>query len=116
MQTKSIWVPTLAPVAAFSAFSGHKGAIAGETLKGHMQAVHAAFSRGAYVASGSDSGAFGVAHGVGTITERKLLKDASGMDEVSFNKRLCVVNEQVKEVFVRQQVEGDDCARIHLLL
>ena len=99
VRTKAVWVPTLAPVAVFSGMGDSKAEVAGQILKDHMCSVGKAFSAGAHVASGSDSGAFGVPHGAGIITECGLLHQASGMDEASFSRQLRTANERVRDVF-----------------
>ena len=99
VRTKAVWTPTLAPVAVFSGMGDDKAEVAGQILEDHMRSVGKAFSAGAYVASGSDSGAFGVPHGVGIIKECDLLHRASGMDEASFAKQLRAANERVRDVF-----------------
>jgi hypothetical protein len=75
VQTKAVWVPTLAPVAVFAGFATKRGAVAGDILKMQMDSIRRAFAGGAYVASGSDSGAHGVPHGGGILAE---LRDGRG--------------------------------------
>jgi len=99
VQTKAIWVPTIAPVAAFARAGDDKGKIAAEISRDHMRSVGKAFAAGAYVASGSDSGAVGVPHGAGIITECELLRQSSGMDNGSFNKLLYAANTRVRDIF-----------------
>ena len=99
VRTKAVWVPTLAPVAVFAGMRDDKSEVAGQILRDHMRSVGKAFSAGAHVASGSDSGAFGVPHGEGIITECNLLRQASGMDEPSFARQLRKANERVRDVF-----------------
>ena len=95
-QTRTLWVPTIAAIAAFSGRSGcgeslrYDGRpgfdlrITRRTVEAHMAAVAeaAAFGEGrperadtVLIASGSDSGAFGVPHGPGTLTEYGLLRE-----------------------------------------
>ncbi len=72
----TVWVPTLAAVAAFIDRPGFNGEVARETVEKQLYALHYASKWGALIASGSDSGAVGVPHGPGTETEYRLLKQA----------------------------------------
>ena len=74
----SIWVPTLAAVAAFVGREGFDSAVAEETLRRQMDAVSLGYKMGVKIAPGSDSGAVGVVHGRGTVWEYELLKEALG--------------------------------------
>jgi hypothetical protein len=98
-ETKAVWVPTLAPVSAFSACAGTKGAVATEVLQKQMDCIFRAFRKGAFIASGSDSGAHGVPHGEGILAELSLMHQSSGMDEVLFLKQVNIANERIKELF-----------------
>ena len=83
-ETQTLWVPTLAAIVAFSGRSGFDAEITRRTAEVHMAAVKEAarFGAGAQaestsgrvlIAAGSDSGAVGVPHGSGTLTEYGLL-------------------------------------------
>jgi len=102
VKAKVIWVPTLAPVAAFSASGTDQGKVAAAILENHMASVGKAFSAGAYVASGSDSGAYGVPHAAGLITECELLQRASGIEKPLFDRQLFAANSRVREIFAAQ--------------
>jgi len=101
VQTGAVWVPTLAPVAVFSNAPTDSGAIAGAILKTQMEMITMAFAKGAFVASGSDSGSHGVLHGQGIQTELSLLQEASRMDDTSFQKRVNAANERVRDIFIQ---------------
>ena len=84
-QSDTVWVPTIAAVAAFSGRSGSGAAVSysprpgfdpditRRTAEAHMAAVSEGSRMGAKIAAGSDSGAFGVRHGTGTLSEYGLL-------------------------------------------
>lgn len=67
----TVWVPTLAAVEAFIHRDG--AYTAGETLRRQRETLALAAELGIPVASGSDSGAVGVPHGLGTVREYELL-------------------------------------------
>ena len=86
-ESRSIWVPTIAAIAAFA---GRRGAgssasyvvrpgfdpaITRKTVEELMHSVSEAAKTGAMIAAGSDSGAFGVPHGSGTLSEYGLLAE-----------------------------------------
>ena len=71
----TLWVPTLSAIAAFAGRAGYDRSVTAETLRVQRQRVRYALERGAPVCSGSDSGAWGVPHGQGIITELELLGD-----------------------------------------
>lgn len=116
-QTRTLWVPTIAAIAAFSGRSGcgellrYDGRpgfdlrITRRTVEAHMAAVAEAAAFGAdrpdgantvLIASGSDSGAFGVPHGPGTLTEYGLLREC-GLSE----ERIIAANALLRERFRR---------------
>ncbi len=84
-QSRSIWVPTIAAIAAFAgrrgsgrnavfaARPGFDPDITRRTVESLMEAVRKASERGVLIAAGADSGAFGVPHGSGTLSEYSLL-------------------------------------------
>ena len=84
-ESNTIWVPTIAAIAAFSgrrgsgenvSYEGRPGfdkEVTRKTAEAHMAAVSEAGRLGAKIAAGSDSGAFGVPHGSGTLSEYSLL-------------------------------------------
>ena len=84
-ESNTIWVPTIAAIAAFSgrrgsgenvSYEGRPGfdkEVTRMTAEAHMAAVSKAGRLGAKIAAGSDSGAFGVPHGSGTLSEYSLL-------------------------------------------
>lgn len=86
----TVWVPTLAAVEVFTYRAGYDRRIAGITLENQKKALRMAADKGVLIASGSDSGAYGVPHGNGIIKEMTLLKQAGLSDsEIERgNKRL----------------------------
>ena len=79
--SESIWVPTVAATAAFVGRAGFDPDVTAETVERQKAAVRRAYALGAKIASGSDSGAVGVPHGAGTVTEYGLLRGAGVPDE-----------------------------------
>ena len=79
-QSDSIWVPTLAATDAFIGRAGFDSAVTEQTVAQQMRNVASAAALGALIASGSDAGASGVAHGSGVRTEYRLLY-AAGLSE-----------------------------------
>ncbi len=75
-ESETVWVPTLAAVAAFIGRKGFDESVARETVEKQKAALKFAADRGASIAAGSDSGAVGVPHGPGTETEYRLLAEA----------------------------------------
>lgn len=76
----TIWVPTVAAIDAFIDRPGFDTAVARRTLETQLERIRRASDMGAQIASGSDSGAVGVPHGVGTETEYVLLRRAGLTD------------------------------------
>lgn len=86
-ESRSIWVPTIAAIAAFAGRSGSGSEavytvrpgfdpdITRKTVEELMKSVSEASNAGAMIAAGSDSGAFGVPHGSGTLSEYALLAE-----------------------------------------
>ncbi len=74
-ESRCLWVPTIAAVAAFCGRTGFDPKVTENTLKRHKEAVRRASAAGVRIAAGSDSGAFGVPHGRGTLSEYGLLAE-----------------------------------------
>ena len=72
----TIWVPTLAAVAAFVGRAGIDSRVAAQTVRRQQEQLRRAAAMGIPIASGSDSGAVGVPHGAGTAREYELLAQA----------------------------------------
>ena len=72
----TIWVPTLAAVAAFDGRKGFAAPVVEETMSRQLEAIRLGVSLGVPIAPGSDSGAVGVPHGEGIKTEYALLARA----------------------------------------
>ncbi len=77
-RSDSLWVPTAAAIGAFVGREGIDRDIAEMTFERHLTCIRAAAEKGAAIAPGSDSGAVGVPHGEGTLTEYRLLREAAG--------------------------------------
>lgn len=75
----TVWVPTLAAVEAFTRRDW--AVTAGETMRRQRETLALAADLGIPVASGSDSGAVGVSHGLGTVREYRLLNACGLTDE-----------------------------------
>ncbi len=75
-RSRTVWVPTLAAVAAFRGREGFPDELVKKTLERQLEAVRYAAGKGAVIAAGSDSGAVGVLHGPGTGMEYALLRSA----------------------------------------
>ena len=78
---RTVWVPTLAAVAAFAGRPGFDEAVVTDTLRRQQEALRRFASMGGIIAAGSDSGAVGVPHGPGTRREYELLAEAGIGDE-----------------------------------
>jgi len=96
-ESGTIWVPTLAAVAAFIGRDGFPENVARATLQRQQAAVRDALALGVRVAAGSDSGAVGVPHGAGTAAEYTLLAQA-GVEGEGLRK----ANELLRRRFRRE--------------
>lgn len=82
----TLWVPTLAAIEAFARREGYDTTVAAETLRIQQQRVRYGLERDVLVASGSDSGAWGVPHGRGIRTELELLGDSCERGNAALRK------------------------------
>ena len=96
--SRTVWVPTVAAIAAFHGREGFDPAVTGAILDAHLEEVRKAAALGACIASGSDSGAVGVPHGPGIVREYELLAEA-GMTQAQIDEG----NARIRAVFRRQQ-------------
>ena len=78
--SRTIWVPTVAATDAFIGRPGFDPDATRRTVSGQLSMLRKAAGMGILIASGSDSGAVGVAHGAGTETEYGLLYAAGLTD------------------------------------
>ena len=78
--SRTIWVPTVAATDAFIGRPGFDPDATRRTVSGQLSMLRKAAGMGVLIASGSDSGAVGVAHGAGTETEYGLLYAAGLTD------------------------------------
>jgi len=93
-EKKTLWVPTLAAVEAFTGREGIDTSVAERTLREQIRCIEKAKAMGIPVAAGSDSGAVGVPHGRGTMREYELLS-AAGLTEADIEAS----NVKLREVF-----------------
>ncbi|MBR3276435.1 MAG: amidohydrolase family protein [Eubacterium sp.] len=93
-ESGTVWVPTLAAVAAFVGRPGFDEHIAARTLETQLVMLKKAEELGVSIACGSDSGAVGVPHGEGTLAEMRLLKRAGLAPET-----ISAGNEKIRRVF-----------------
>lgn len=96
--SQTVWVPTLAAVAAFIGRDGFERAAVENVLRHQRENVRHALALGALVATGSDAGAFGVPHGEGAKREYSLLKESGAAAE-----RLSRANRLLRERFRRKE-------------
>ncbi|MBQ1333522.1 MAG: amidohydrolase family protein [Lachnospiraceae bacterium] len=94
--SRTVWVPTVAAIAAFHGRDGFDPAVTGAILKAHLEEVRKAAELGARIASGSDSGAVGVPHGAGIVRECELLAEA-GLTRTQTEEG----NRLIREIFKR---------------
>ena len=97
-ESDTIWVPTIAAIAAFCNRPGFDPEVADRTAKALKKAVSKASKLGAKIAAGSDCGAFRVPIGPGCLDEYRLL-DECGVPE----DRILAANELVRGRFRRHQ-------------
>lgn len=109
-ESESIWVPTIAAIAAFAGRSGSgeearwdvrqgfDADITRRTVESHMAAVRRGHELGAKIAAGADSGAFAVPPGSGTLMEYDLLRECGLSDE-----SITDANEMIRARFKRQR-------------
>jgi imidazolonepropionase-like amidohydrolase len=84
-QSDTIWVPTLAACSGFIGRAGFTEGIAAQNLAHQKSNVRLALKSGAYIAAGSDAGAFGVDPVNGIALEYALLYD-SGMTAADIDR------------------------------
>lgn len=99
IETETVWVPTLAPVACLLEADAEARAQFSENallsiISSHRAALEYARDAGALIACGSDSGAYMVPHGRGTDSERDYLAELK-IDPSAANAR-------VAEIFKRR--------------
>ncbi len=90
----TVWVPTLAAVDAFCGREGFGRGTAQLTLERQKEMLLLAEAKGVQIACGSDSGAYGVPHGAGTVKEMELLLSA-GLSSETVEKG----NRRIMELF-----------------
>ena len=74
--SESIWVPTIAAIAAFVGRPGFDPEVTAQVFAHQQDCIRRAAEMGVKIACGSDSGAVGVPHGSGAATEHALLCNA----------------------------------------
>ena len=95
-ESGSIWVPTIAAIAAFCNRPGFDAKVADDTVKALKAAVAGASELGAKIAAGSDCGAFRVPAGAGSLGEYALLRECGVPAE-----RIIEANELIRGRFRR---------------
>jgi hypothetical protein len=95
-QSEAVWVPTIAAVAAFLGRPGFDPRVVLAILSHQADAIRAALSAGAWVATGSDSGAVGVPHGQGTHSEYQALMKIAGNQG---REAIVTANQRVEATF-----------------
>ena len=105
-ETQTLWVPTIAAIVAFDGRAGFDPVVSHQVAQAHMGAVAKAAryraeqpdgsAKTVLIAAGSDSGAFGVPHGSGTLTEYGLLHECGVPAE-----RIIAANELLRGRFRR---------------
>ena len=91
----TVWVPTLAAVEAFVGRPGFDRQTAEQTLRRQQEALGRFAAMGGVIAAGSDSGAVGVPHGLGTKREYALLA-AAGIPAERIRQGCRTVRERFK--------------------
>ena len=76
--SNTIWIPTLAPIGNLLGSGRFPDVQIKHILKCQMDNVRYAFTKGARIGLGSDSGAYRVPHGHGLLDEYKWMKEAVG--------------------------------------
>lgn len=88
-QSRTVWVPTLVTVGALLGDGRFPDAVLRPLLEGAMENVQKAAALGAYIAPGSDAGAYRVLHAQGAGEECALLRQAIGADTDAVLERGC---------------------------
>ena len=94
-QSDTIWVPTLAACAGFIGRAGFTGGIAEQNFQNQQKNIRLALKSGAYIAAGSDAGAFGVDPVKGIALEYALLHE-SGMTAADIDRGSQKISERFK--------------------
>lgn len=96
--SRTIWIPTLAPVGNLLGCGRFPDEQAGRILERQMECISYAFEKGAAIGLGSDSGAYLVPHGQGLLDEYEWMKTAVGAEkEPALKKRLREAESRIKE-------------------
>jgi hypothetical protein len=80
-ETGAVWVPTLAAAAGFVGRGGFTPGIPERNIAHQSENIKKALRAGAFIAAGSDAGAYGVSPVEGISTEHSLLKKAGLSDD-----------------------------------
>lgn len=84
-ESKTIWIPTLAPTGNLRGYSRFPEETVEQILKCQMENVRKALELGAHIGLGSDAGAYLVPHGQGLLDEYACMKEAVGDEEALQN-------------------------------
>jgi predicted amidohydrolase YtcJ len=90
VDTGAVWTPTRAAVSNLIATGQYERRVLERVLDEQARLLSKAYARGALIASGSDSGAYSVAQGVGARDELRLLGEL-GIDPSAGNARVAEV-------------------------
>ncbi|MCI8557572.1 MAG: amidohydrolase family protein [Lachnospiraceae bacterium] len=97
-KSRTIWIPTLAPVGNLLGCGRFPDEQIKQILKRQMDSVRYAFTKGAWIGLGSDSGAYQVSHGQGLLEEYQWMKEAVGEEqEAALRECLSKAEERIKK-------------------
>ena len=97
-KSRTIWIPTLAPTGNLLGCGRFPDEQVRRILDRQMNSIRFAFEKGARIGLGSDSGAYRVPHGQGTLDEYEWMKKAVGKeDETVLRERLAEAEDWIKK-------------------
>lgn len=97
-ESRTIWIPTLAPTGNLLGCGRFPDEQVKQILKRQMDSVRYAFTKGAWIGLGSDSGAYRVPHGQGLLDEYQWMKAAVGKEmETALQERLLKAEKRIKK-------------------
>lgn len=101
-ESETIWVPTFAPIGNLIGCGRFPDGQVKAILARQQEAVQFAFTRGARIGLGSDSGAYLVSHGQGLMDEYAFMKEAVGRKYVEeLDRRLTE-----SEAWIRKEMKA----------
>lgn len=99
--TNIVWVPTCSPIGNSIGTNRFSDEVLQKILEEQMQSVKSAMELGAYIALGSDAGAYQVLHGEGVEKEYHYLKEACKKEDNELFEHLQKSERIIKEKFKR---------------